>query len=64
MENTKKSVASRIKELQPGCSIAISLTECKYQSIASTLYRLRIEGLNFSSSISGDKSSVIVQRIG
>ncbi len=64
MENTKKSVASRIKELQPGCSIAISLTDYKYGSIASVVYRLRLEGLNLSSSISGDKSSVIVQRIG
>lgn len=62
MENTKKSVASRIKELQPGCTITIHLSECKYQSIASTLYRLRLEGLNLSSSISGDKSAVIVRR--
>lgn len=63
MENTKKSVASRIKELQPGCTITIHLSECKYQSIASTLYRLRLEGLNLSSSISGDKSAVIVRRL-
>jgi hypothetical protein len=63
MENTKKSVASRIKELQPGCTITIQLSECKYQSIASTLYRLRLEGLELYSSLSEDRSSVTVQRI-
>ncbi len=63
MENTKKSVASRIAELQPGCCVVISLAECKYQSIASTLYRFRLQGLELSSALSEDKSSVIVTRI-
>lgn len=44
-------------------SAKVSLADVKYMSVQNTLYQARLEGREYRSQLSEDKSSVIVERI-
>lgn len=62
MATKKKSVRSRISGMKVGACLRISLKDIKYQSLQSTLYQMRREGMQLTSSLNADKSSVIITR--
>ena len=63
MVNSKKSMRQAIREMLPGDKRRISLADVKYMSVQNTLYQARLEGREYRSQLSKDKSSVIVERI-
>ncbi len=63
MVNSKKSMRQAIREMMPGDKRRISLADVKYMSVQNTLYQARLEGREYRSQLSEDKSSVIVVRI-
>lgn len=63
MVNSKKSMRQAIREMMPGDKRRISLADVKYMSVQNTLYQARLEGREYRSRLSEDKSSVIVERI-
>lgn len=63
MGKSKESVAGRLRRMTPGEKLNVSLRKTKYMSLASTLYRLRLEGLEYASAISPDRKFVTVERI-
>lgn len=63
MVNSKKSMRQAIREMMPGDKRRISLADVKYMSVQNTLYQARLEGREYRSQLSEDKSSVIVERI-
>ena len=63
MQESKTSMAETLRRMGRGETVSIALGPVKYMSVASTLYRLRLEGMEYTSRISPDKTYVTVIRI-
>ena len=63
MGKSKESVAGRLRRMTPGERLEVSLRRVKYMSVAGALYRLRLEGMEYTSMISPDRKHVTVERI-